>query len=191
MWHASCCFDRVGLEERMLPHQLPTFARDDVFHVVVESPRGIAVKIKFSAELGAMMWSRPLPTGMVYPFDWGFVPSTKAEDGDPLDAMIYAEAGTQSGVVVACRALGVLQVEQNVVGKPGQRQRNDRVIAAPATAPRESRLTSVTDLSERQRDELAQFFVAVTAFEGKDVKIVGWDGPSAAQALIARMAITA
>jgi inorganic pyrophosphatase len=174
----------------MLLHELPTYAGadHDNFHVVVESPRGAMAKIKFSPELGVMMWSRPLPIGVVYPFDWGFIPSTKAEDGDPLDAMIVADTGTQTGVVVVCRALGVVQVEQNQEGKPGRRQRNDRVIALPAKAPR-TPLQTVFDLSERQRDELSQFFITVTAFEGKDVTIVGWDGPDAASALIARVAL--
>jgi inorganic pyrophosphatase len=170
----------------MLLHQLPTYAGPDSFHVVVESPRGLATKIKFNPELGVMMWSRPLPTGLVYPFDWGFIPNTTAEDGDPLDAMIVADSGTQAGVVVACRALGVLQVEQNQPGQAGRRQRNDRVIAVPVTAPRASSLITVADLSARQRDELSQFFINITAFEGKNVTVLGWEGPAAALALIAR-----
>lgn len=167
----------------MLLHELPTFAGEGHFHVVVESPRGAVVKIKFDPRLGVMTWSRPLPAGLVYPFDWGFIPSTQAEDGDPVDAMIVADAGTQTGVVVACRALGVVQVEQNKVNGEG-RQRNDRVIALPVKEPRLKTLTTVFDLSSRQRDELSQFFVTITAFEGKDAKIVGWEGPGAAQALI-------
>jgi len=172
----------------VLLHELPTFAdqEQEAFHVVVESPRGALAKIKFNPQLGVMMWARPLPSGLIYPFDWGFIPSTKAEDGDPVDAMIVADVGTQTGVVVVCRALGVLQVEQNEAGKPGRRVRNDRVIALPAKAPRAAPVQTVFDLSERQRDELSQFFVSVTAFEDKDATILGWDGPAAAQALIAR-----
>jgi inorganic pyrophosphatase len=172
----------------MLLHQLPTYAEHDLFHVVVESPRGLTGKIKFNPDLGVMMWSRPLPTGLVYPFDWGFVPSTRAEDGDPLDAMIFADTGTQTGVVIICRALGVLQVEQKKAESSG-RERNDRIIAVPAKAPRESVLATIDDLSPRQREELSQFFISVTAFEEKAVTIVGWDGPAAARALIAQAAI--
>lgn len=68
--------------------QLPAFAEGDVFHVVVESPRGSSIKLKYSRDLGAMTISRPLASGLVYPFDWGFVPSTHADDGDPVDAAV-------------------------------------------------------------------------------------------------------
>jgi len=165
-------------------HTLPTYDDDlGAFHVVVESPRGAAVKIKFEPKLGVMTLHRPLPSGLTYPFDWGFIPSTQAPDGDPLDAMVLADFGTQAGIVIVCHALGLLQVEQNQPGAPGKRQRNDRVIAIPVKAPRSS-VRSVFDVSSRAREELSQFFIAVTAFEGKDVKILGWEGPDAARALI-------
>jgi inorganic pyrophosphatase len=179
----------------MLLHQLPTFidadkarrartAEDAAFHVAIESPRGSTVKLKFDAKLGAMTWSRPLPVGVAYPFDWGFIPSTQAPDGDPLDAMVIGDTGVQTGVIVACRALGVLQVEQNRAGATGVRERNDRVIALPLKSPRADGLATVFDLPERLRDELSRFFINVTAFEGKDPSIVGWEGPDAARTLI-------
>jgi Inorganic pyrophosphatase len=82
------------------------------FRVVVESPRGSSVKLKYDRELGVMTLSRPLPTGLVYPHDWEFVPGTSASDGDPVDALIVSDGGTASGVVVTCRPLGVLEVDQ-------------------------------------------------------------------------------
>src|SRR6185503_13012746 len=91
---------------------LPTFADDDAIHVVVESPRGSAVKLKYDREHGVMTMSRPLTLGLTYPCDWGFVPSTHAPDGDPLDAFIMWDASVYPGVVVPCRPIGVLRVEQ-------------------------------------------------------------------------------
>ena len=86
--------------------EIPTFADDGhAFRVVVESPRGSSVKLKYDRELGVMTLSRPLPTGLVYPHDWGFVPGTSASDGDPVDALIVSDGGSASGVVVTCRAL--------------------------------------------------------------------------------------
>src|SRR5438045_9341193 len=94
-------------------HLLPTFAADDQFHVVVESPRGSAVKLKYRADFGAMSICRPLPLGLRYPVDWGFVPSTAAPDGDPVDAAVYWDVATFPGVVIVCRALALIEIEQN------------------------------------------------------------------------------
>jgi inorganic pyrophosphatase len=157
--------------------RLDTFASDDVFHVVVESPRGAIVKLKYSPELGAMTISRPLVLGVTYPCDWGFVPSTKGPDGDPIDAAIWWDVTTYPGVVIPCRALSVVRVEQKKVDSTA-RIRNDRVVAVPVAARRHAGLTT------RVREELEQFFIAATALEGKDPHIVGWGDTDAALELI-------
>jgi inorganic pyrophosphatase len=164
--------------------KIPSFVDGGkAFRVVVESPRGSSMKLKYDSELGAMTLSRPLPIGVVYPHDWGFVPGTQAADGDPIDALILSDGATAPGVVVVCRALGVLEVDQKRRAGEG-RERNDRIIAVPQTAHRFGELADVFGLSERVREEIATFFVAVTALEGKDVKILGWKGPSEAAALL-------
>jgi inorganic pyrophosphatase len=160
-------------------NQLPTFAEQDVFHVVVESPRGSSVKLKYREDLDAMSISRPLASGLVYPFDWGFVPSTEAEDGDPIDAALFWDVSTFPGVVVPCRALALVQVEQNGAGGKG-RIRNDRILALPVHARRQAELTSAAALPKRVRDELEQFFIAATVLEGKDPTILGWEDPDRA-----------
>ena len=106
---------------------LPARSGTGLFHVVVESPRGSEVKLKYDPELRAFKFSRPLPSGLRYPYDWGFIPSTSAADGDPLDAMIFSDVSTYPGVVVECRVLGVLCLEQKAKhGK--ERERNDRLL---------------------------------------------------------------
>jgi inorganic pyrophosphatase len=153
--------------------------RDDsgALHVVVETPGGSHNKLKYSRELGTFVLSRPLTLGIAYPFDWGFVPSTRAADGDPIDAMILSDAPTYPGVVVCCRPLAVLEVEQNA--KTGGRERNDRIVAEPVSAHRPS-----ATLTERVRQELEAFFMATTTLEGKDLRLLGWRGADAADALI-------
>ena len=163
-------------------HRLETFAGAEVFHVVVESPRGASVKLKYSPEVGAMSISRPLVLGVTYPCDWGFVPSTEGADHDPIDAAIWWDVTTYPGVVIPCRALAVVRVEQNRADGSG-RIRNDRVVAVPVAARREEALTA------RVRQEIEQFFMAVTALEGKDPRILGWDNGDAALQLIRSSAI--
>jgi inorganic pyrophosphatase len=164
---------------------IPTFAEDELFHVVVESPRGSSLKLKYHVEWDAMSVSRPLPLGVMFPYDWGFVPSTEAADGDPLDAMLLWDVVSYPGVVIPCRAVGVLHVEQNRErDDPSQRIRNDRIMAMPVEARRERELDAVTKLPARVRQEVEQFTLASTALEGKQVRILGWDDGAAALRLV-------
>ncbi len=165
----------------MAPHDLPSRDASGAFRVVVESPRGSRVKLKYDPELAAFTLSRPLVLGVAYPFDWGFVPGTRAPDGDPLDAMVLLDAPTFPGVVIPCRALALLCIEQNAK-QGGGRQRNDRVIAAPVKAPR-----LADEVPPRVRQELEAFFVSATLFEQKDVRIVGWSSAAEAEALVDRL----
>ena len=162
-------------------HTLDAFAEKDVFHVVVESPRGSTVKLKWDPRLGAMSVSRPLNLGLSFPYDWGFVPSTEGPDGDPIDALVYWDVSSYPGVVIPCRAIGVVKVDQR--GDGATRVRNDRIIAVPTEVRREH-VGAPGDLPARIREELNQFFLAATALEGKDARILGWAGPDEAVTLI-------
>ena len=165
---------------------LPAFASDDIVHVVVECPRGSAIKWKYDSRLQVMSISRPLVLGTTYPCDWGFVPSTRAEDGDPIDALVIWDGTSFPGVVLPCRLIGVLQVEQNSTNfDPSKRSRNDRVLAIPA-ADRRCAMTDVDELPERVKDELAHFALAATALEGKNVRVLGWGTAAAALELVRR-----
>ena len=82
---------------------IPTFSAADIFHVVVESPRGSAVKLKYDPRWNVMAVSRPLILGVTFPFDWGFVPSTKGPDDDPVDALVLWDVSSYPGVVLPCR----------------------------------------------------------------------------------------
>src|SRR5688572_5931265 len=165
-------------------HELPTEVEEGIYRVVVESPRGSSVKLKYDAETGVFTVSRELPLGLSYPFDWGFVAGTKGPDGDPIDAMILGDAATATGVVVPCRLIGLLELEQNAEG--GERQRNDRVLAVSSSAARFDGLDDVRSLPDRFRDELTKFFLDVTHFTEKNAAPLGWRSPEAARALVRR-----
>jgi inorganic pyrophosphatase len=161
---------------------LHAFRDDGLLNVIVESPRGSIVKVKFDAESSVMMLSRPLPSGFSYPCDWGFVPGTRAEDGDPLDAALVWDCASYPGLLVPSRVIGALRVEQS--DPSGRRQRNDRVLAVPAKAARFDQLRTVNDLPGRMRKELEHFFAAVVAFENKQLQLLGWAGPAEAERAI-------
>jgi inorganic pyrophosphatase len=132
-----------------------------------------------------MSVSRPLPLGVAYPFDGGFIPSTRGADEDPLDAMLLWDIASYPGVVVECRAIGVLRVDQNRTRQtPSDRIHNDRIISLPIDARRERNLTDVAGLPARVRQELEQFALAASALEDKDVRILGWGDASAALQLV-------
>jgi len=167
--------------------KLPPRGEGGAIHVVVESPRGSTQKLKWLPALGAFEMHRPLPLGFAYPYDWGFVPGTHAEDGDPVDALVVWDAASWPGVVVPCRPIGLLKLEQNAVrGDPSRRIRNDRVLAVPVKDPRGAWLRSYEDLPSRTREEISLFFTSAVFFEGKDPAILGWEGPDAADALVER-----
>jgi inorganic pyrophosphatase len=158
--------------------RLPAHDDDGNVLCVVEAPRGSRVKTRYEPKLGAIILGRPLPLGTHYPYDWGFVPSTRAADGDPIDVMVLHDAPTWPGVVIPSTLIGVVKIEET---KRGKKQRNDRLIAVAVDAPRFDGLRDARKLEKRARDELAQFFLTITQFTDKKVALLGWDGPSAAR----------
>lgn len=164
---------------------IPAMASDHTFHVVVECPRGAELKLKYEPTWQTMTVSRPLALGLTFPFDWGFVPSTKMPDGDPLDAFLVWDVPSYPGLVVECRPIGVLQVSQNRTNNDrSARVRNDRVLAVPIHARRQETVRSFTDLPPRVLKEYEHFAVTATALEGKDIDILGWGDADVALQLI-------
>lgn len=141
---------------------------------MVETPRGSRAKFDYDPKLKTFTLSKSLLTGLTYPHDWGFVPSTKADDGDPIDVMVVHDATTFPGIIFTCRVIGILQIEQKHKGKS---LRNDRVFAVPRDSHSEQALKDVTDLSKPIRQELEKFFKATDELEDKKLTIIGWKGP--------------
>ena len=155
--------------------KLPTWAGDELVHVVVETPRGARAKLTFDPELKTFVLSKALMLGLSYPYDWGFIPSTRAEDGDPLDAMVIHDVATTPGLVLRCKLIGVLQTIQKT---KHEQIRNDRLIAVPKDSHRER--------PPEVKEELEKFFVATDELEAKTLKFLGWQGPAQAKKLVRR-----
>jgi inorganic pyrophosphatase len=158
--------------------KLPAFSDDGDLHVVIETPRGSRAKLDYDPKLKTFTLSKSLLAGLTYPYDWGFIPATAADDGDPLDVMVIHEAATFPGLVLTCKIIGVLQVEQHSKGK--KPKRNDRLFVVPLASHADKDLSDVRDLTSAVREELVKFFVATDELEDKQLKILGWKGPKAA-----------
>jgi inorganic pyrophosphatase len=162
--------------------KLPVRNDDGDVHVVVESTRGSAAKLEYDSDLQVFTLSKALILGLTYPYDWGFIPSTKGEDGDPVDALILHDAATAPGLVLKCKIIGVLEVLQSEKGK--KTIRNDRLIAVPRDSHREQADKDARDLPKPMRQEIEKFFVATDELESKELKFLGWKGPKAGKRLI-------
>jgi inorganic pyrophosphatase len=164
--------------------KLPTFKHRDerIIRCVVESPAGSPSKLKYDPEVKAFELSHPLLKGLTYPFDWGFIPSTRGLDDDPLDVMLIHDAPTVPGLIVPSLVIGVLEMLQSEKG--GKPFRNDRIFAVPVKSHREDDIKDVDDMSKRMRQELERFFMATASLEDKKLEFLGWKGPKAAERLV-------
>jgi inorganic pyrophosphatase len=161
----------------MSSRTLPPFTEGGDIYVVVETPRGSRAKFDYDPKLKTFTLAKSLLTGLTYPHDWGFVPSTRADDGDPIVIMVIHDATTFPGIVLTCRVIGILQIEQKSKGKT---ERNDRLFAVPRDSHSEQGLKDVRELSKPIRQELEKFFKATDELEDKALNIIGWTGPKAA-----------
>jgi inorganic pyrophosphatase len=162
--------------------RLPARNKTGDAYVVVETPRGSAAKLEFDPDLQVFTLSKSLILGLTYPYDWGFIPSTSGEDGDPIDVLVLHDAATAPGLVLKCKIIGVLEVLQSEKGKKGIR--NDRLIAVPRDSHREKSEKDARDLSKQVRREIEKFFVATDELEDKELKFLGWKGPKTGERLI-------
>jgi inorganic pyrophosphatase len=137
--------------------------------IIVETPKGCSVKYKFDEKSNNFKLLKALPTGMVFPFDFGFIPNTKGEDGDPLDVLLVSEFSTFPGCVIDCRIVGCLVAEQQ---KEDRMIRNDRFIAIPEQSRVYDGIGTITDIPSRIITEIELFFVNYLKAEGKKLTIL-------------------
>ena len=165
--------------------KIPLWHETDLANVVVETPRGARAKLTYDSELKCFVMAHALPFGLAYPHDWGFLPSTKGEDGDPLDASVLHETQTSPGLVLRCRVTGALKINETT--RKGKVRRNDRFIVVP---PDDSRamLQDVRDLPDKMRAEIETFFAAVVQSAPKSLEFLGWAGPDEALSLVKQRA---
>src|SRR5438477_11312541 len=130
------------------PSRLNPLDSDDkqILRVVVETPKGSRNKFAFDPDQHLFQLKKVLPTGMAFPYDFGFVPSTEAEDGDPIDVLILMDEPAFPGCVLTCRPIGVIEGEQ---GDKKDKKRNDRIVAVQQDAHSWASIKTMDDLGDQ------------------------------------------
>jgi inorganic pyrophosphatase len=165
------------------PTRLKPFDSRDkqLLRVVIETPKGSRNKFAFDPDECVFELKKVLPAGMTFPYDFGFVPSTLADDGDPVDVLVLMDEPAFPGCALSCRPIGVIQ---GVQGDKKGKERNDRIVAVEKDAHSWAETKSMDDLGKDFVRELEEFFVNYHQLSGKKYKILGLKGPDAARRLV-------
>lgn len=165
------------------PTRLQPFPKGekDIVNAVIETPMGSRNKFKYDEDMGFFALSGVLPQGMMFPHAFGFIPRTKAADGDPEDVLVILDEPVFPGCIVPSRLLGVIEAEQTEDGKT---ERNDRLIAVSASSRELSDVESLSDLNPVMIKEIEKFFVNYNEEKGKKFKVLARRGPQQAMKLL-------
>jgi inorganic pyrophosphatase len=151
------------------------------FNVIIEIPMNAdPIKYEVDKETGAMFVDRFMTTAMHYPCNYGYIPQTLSDDGDPVDVLVVTPYPLSPGVVVTCRVVGVLKMEDEAGG-------DAKLLAVPTfkILPMYQNWKSPDDVNKMRLNAIQHFFEHYKDLEpGKWVKVTGWDGPDAAKAEI-------
>ena len=153
----------------------------DELTVVVETPKGSQNKYVYDPGLNAFELRGVLPAGAVFPFDFGFVPSTLVDDGDPVDVLVLMDSPAFAGCIVRCRLIGVIHAEQI---ERGETLRNDRLIAVAVKSLTHKSLEDLSDVNEDLVSQIEHFFGSYNSAKGKTFKPIGRSGRERAQELV-------
>ncbi|MFL5686027.1 MAG: inorganic diphosphatase [Chloroflexota bacterium] len=163
-------------------HRLPAFHSAGRLNAVIETPRGSRNKFSFEPDSGTFRLGKQLPAGAVFPFDFGFVPSTLADDGDPLDVLVLLETPTFPGCVVRARLVGVIDGQQT--GRSGRTSSNPRLVAVATKSTEYAKIRRLSELPQALVDEITHFFVSYNEATGKTYRPTGTFGRRKAASMI-------
>jgi inorganic pyrophosphatase len=149
--------------------------------VIIETPRSSRNKFAYDTDQRIFALKKVLPAGMDFPYDFGFLPRTLADDGDPLDVLLLMDEPAFPGIAVQARLIGVIKGEQ-IDGK--KRIRNDRIVAVADATHLYADVRKLKDLPRRFVNELEEFFVNYHGLEGKEYKLLGCGDARSARKLI-------
>lgn len=151
--------------------------------VIIETPKGSRNKLKYDPGKRMYKLSKVMPEGMMFPYDFGFVPGTRPDDGDPLDVLVLTDAPLFPGCLVDCALIGVIEAEQEEEGKV---ERNDRLIAVAQASLLYSEVKDLADLNPTVLRQIEAFFVNYQKVRDVRVKILNHSGPAKALEILRR-----
>ena len=159
--------------------ELPPFADEahGLVHAIIETPKGSPAKLRYDPGLGLFRLSRVLPLGFSFPFDFGFIPGTAQEDGDPLDVLVLLTGATVHGCLLEARPIGVVQLEK-------EGQRNDRLVAVWPGDVMYGKLEDFSELPTQAQIDIERFFRLYPVVRGERIEYLGCEGAAKALRLV-------
>ena len=148
---------------------------------IIETPKGSRNKFSYDPETGLFKLGGLLPEGMLFPFDFGFVPSTLGDDGDPLDVMVLMDAPAHVGCQLDIRIVGVIAAKQTERGKT---VRNDRLLGVAVHSYQHENIDTIDDVSKTLLSQVEEFFISYNRQRGKQFKVTATSGPKKALKLL-------
>lgn len=146
---------------------VPAQPKAGIVNVLIEITAGSKNKYEYDKELQAFALDRVLYSSVQYPYDYGFIPNTLADDGDPLDGMVLMDEPTFPGCIIAARPIGMLEMVDGG-------DRDEKLLCVPVKDPRYAQVNSLKDLAPHRLDEIAEFFRTYKNLEKKVTEILGW-----------------
>ncbi len=164
----------------MLVDKIKPGENPEKVNALIEIPNGSSIKYEIDKESGAVEVDRVLFSAMYYPANYGFVPNTLAEDGDPADILVLNENAFQAGSVVRCRLIGILVMEDEA-------GMDEKLVAVPISKidPTYNEVNSLDDLPGATLDKIKNFFETYKMLEpNKWVKVKDFQGKEAATKML-------
>ena len=158
-----------------LPNQLDPKQR--LCRAIIETPKGCRNKFDYDPESNLFMLGGLLPEGMMFPFDFGFVPATLGDDGDPLDIMVLMDAPAHVGCLIDVRIIGIIEAKQTEDGKT---ESNNRLLGVSVHSYNHQCVDSIDEVSKTLLSQVEEFFVSYNKQRKKRFKVTGIGGPKKA-----------
>ncbi len=149
----------------------------EIVNVIVEIPKGSQNKYEYDKDRNILRLDRVLFSPLHYPGDYGLIPRTLAEDGDPLDALVLVSNPTYPGVLIQARPIGLLRMIDSGIN-------DDKILCVARDDPRYAGYKGMTDMEEHVLKEIAHFFQVYKQLEGKSVEVIGWKDADEAKQII-------